>query len=92
MISVIPVLCGTRKDDVSSKNNADHRFWETVKWQQDAGGVQRWGRKRSHLEGEMADRRSTFPQTPGNELDLTQAHRRRGGVLFAPERKDAPEG
>lgn len=40
----------------------------------------------------MADRMIMFARSPGNELDFLQAHEEEGGgVLFAPESKDAPD-
>lgn len=39
----------------------------------------------------MVDRMNMFAQSPGNELDFLQAHGEGGGVLFAPESKDAPD-
>lgn len=50
------------------------------------------GEKISRFEVEMADRMIMFARSPGNELDFLQAHEEEGGgVLFAPESKDAPD-
>lgn len=39
----------------------------------------------------MVDGMNMLAQSPGNELDFLQAHGEGGGVLFAPESKDAPD-